>query len=235
MNNEALVSTILPVYNGERYLGEAIESILSDPYRPMEIIVIDDGSTDATFQVVERYPCVHYHFQPNQGSAAARNYGVSLATGNFFTFADADDLCVNEKVNRLMQAFQENPELEIAFGCVEQFGSPELPQQINWQNKERTSLVGYVPGGIMIRRASFFRVGLFEPNLQMGEVLDWFLRAKEKKLKEAILPDVIYRRRFHTTNKGVTQRSLQTEYVRVLKASLDRRRSQARHNILPDE
>jgi len=233
MNNEGLVTTIIPVYNCERYLGDAIESVLNDSYGPMEIIVVDDGSTDATSQIARSYPRVQYYFQPNHGSAAARNLGLSFAKGSFFAFADADDLCVNEKVNRLMRTFQENPELEIVLGCVEQFCSPELIGQ--GRREDKTSRIGYHPGAVLIRRESFFRVGLFESNLQLGEVADWFLRAREKKLRQAILQDVIYRRRLHTTNKGVSHRRLQTEYVRVLKASLDRRRSEARHNNHSDE
>ncbi len=87
-----LVSVVIPVYNGDRFIGQAIESVLSQTYSPLEIIVIDDGSTDQTEQALAPYlHQIQYLTQPNQGSAAARNSGLCVATGELIAFLDADD------------------------------------------------------------------------------------------------------------------------------------------------
>ena len=96
--DQPLISCIVPVFNGERYLGEALDSILAQTYRPLEIIVSDDGSTDGTAAVVASYgECVKYLWQVNAGEAAARNLGSSAAGGHFLAFLDADDLWHPEK------------------------------------------------------------------------------------------------------------------------------------------
>ncbi len=77
-----LVSVIVPAYNGERFLGEALQSVLAQDYAPLEVIVIDDGSTDGTAQVVQAFSPVRYVWQANQGSAVARNAGLRLASGD---------------------------------------------------------------------------------------------------------------------------------------------------------
>jgi glycosyltransferase involved in cell wall biosynthesis len=98
-----LISCVVPVFNGERYLGEALDSILAQTYRPLELLVVDDGSTDGTAALVTRYrDQIRPLFQPNAGQAAARNLGLSVARGEFVAFLDADDLWHPEKLARQM-------------------------------------------------------------------------------------------------------------------------------------
>src|SRR5438093_12571348 len=103
---QSMISCVVPVFNGERYLAEALESILEQSYRPLEIIVADDGSTDGTRAVVAHYGTqVRYLWQPNSGPAAARNLGLSAARGEFVAFLDADELGHPEKLERQMARF----------------------------------------------------------------------------------------------------------------------------------
>ena len=98
-----LISCVVPVFNGERYLGEALDSILAQTYRPLELLVVDDGSTDGAAALVTRYrDQTRPLFQPNAGQAAARNLGLSVARGEFVAFLDADDLWHPEKLARQM-------------------------------------------------------------------------------------------------------------------------------------
>ena len=83
---------------------------------------------------------------------------------------------------------------------------------------------GYHPGTMLIKRHAFFRVGLFETNWQVGEFISWYLRLRELELRTIMLPELVMWRRLHETNLGIRQRQSITDYVRVLKASLDRRR-----------
>jgi len=108
----SLISCIVPVFNGERYLGEALDSILGQTHRPLEIIVADDGSTDRTATVAAGYgDQIRYLYQPNAGTASACNLGLGAARGGFIAFLAADDLWHPEKLMRQMVRFRERPEL----------------------------------------------------------------------------------------------------------------------------
>ena len=128
MRFEALVSVIIPVRNGEAYLGAAIESVLAQTIPPLETIVVDDSSTDGSARVARSFgERVRYTSQPRGGSAAARNRGIQLARGNFFGFLDADDVWLPEKLAIQTAAFAADPELDLAFGLVVEFRAPDEP------------------------------------------------------------------------------------------------------------
>jgi glycosyltransferase involved in cell wall biosynthesis len=226
------ISVIIPVYNGERYLGEAIESTLSQTFPPIEIIVVDDGSTDGSAKAVKRFgKPVRYVFQSNSGTGAARNQGINLATGDLFAFIDQDDIWVEDKLDRQMSVFTAIPEAEMVFGHVRQFHSPELRKDIKQKIYCPKGLMpGYSPSAMLVKRSSFFRVGLFEPTWKIGEWANWYVRAVELGLKKIMLPDLVTLRRLHERNKGLHQAKEITEYARILKASLDRRRKTASTN-----
>ncbi|MGH7801949.1 MAG: glycosyltransferase family 2 protein [Thermodesulfobacteriota bacterium] len=225
LENEPLVSVIIPVYNGVRYLADAIESVLAQTYRPAEVIVVDDGSTDGSANIAKVYTSVRYYFQPNKGVGAARNSGVDLARGAFFAFLDADDIWIKDKLYSQMETFNADTTLDMVFGQVEQFLSPELDE-----NKKSTTnysgeiIPGYIAGTLLIKRESFFRAGYFATNWRVGEFIDWYTKAIEQGLKSCTIPGVVMKRRIHNDNTVLRERNSRTDYVRILKASLDRRR-----------
>lgn len=221
-----LVSVIIPVYNAEQYVAQAIESVLVQNYRPLEIIAVDDGSTDESATVVKNFSSVQYYFQSNGGISAARNRGIEQARGEFFAFLDADDLWVEDKLALQMSAFNNDPNLDIVFGHVQQFHSPELEtSSANPTPASESLMPGHIPSAMIIKRDSFFRVGLFETNWKLGEFASWYLRSLEEGLRNIMLPDLVTLRRIHQTNVGIRQRQEIKDYVRILKASLDRRRA----------
>lgn len=226
MNNISLISVIIPVYNGDKYLAEAVESVLSQTDFELEIIVVDDGSTDDTAKVVKSFgSSVRYYHQIKAGPGAARNKGISLAQGDYLSFLDADDLWTEDKMNRQWMAFEADPYLDIAFGHIQQFYSPELTQA----EKDRINIPfaimpGHHAGAMLIKKESFLRVGFFKE--EFGEFIDWYARATELNLKSIMLPDVLVKRRIHKTNLGISQRDQRSGYVHVLKAALDRRRAE---------
>jgi glycosyltransferase involved in cell wall biosynthesis len=227
MFSSDLISVIVPVYNCENYLPEAIESVLSQTYRPIEAVVVDDGSTDNSANIARRCgPLVRYCFQSNKGTGAARNKGVELARGNYLAFLDQDDLWVKHKLTRQMTAFQSNITLDMVFGHVEQFYSPDVYEETEKQAWIPREIVpGIHVGTLLITRDAFRRVGPFGTNFEIAEFVDWYLRATESGLRRQMLPDVLMRRRIHKANQGIYKRKHRAEYVRVLKAALDRRRS----------
>jgi glycosyltransferase involved in cell wall biosynthesis len=225
MNNTSLISVIIPVYNGDKYLAEAIESVLAQNGFRLEVIVVDDGSTDNTAKVAEKFSSsTRYFYQENSGPGAARNKGIALAMGDFISFLDADDLWTPDKMKQQWMAFEADPYLDMAFGHIQQFYSPELTQT----EKDRINIPieimpGHHAGTMLIKKKSFLSVGLFKK--EFGEFIDWYARAVELNLKSIMLPDVLVKRRIHRTNLGISQRDQRSGYVHVLKAALDRRRA----------
>jgi glycosyltransferase involved in cell wall biosynthesis len=224
-----LVSCIVPVYNGERYLAEALDSILGQSHQPLQVIVVDDGSTDGTAAVAARYgERVEYYRQPNAGAATARNLGLSLARGEFVAFLDADDLWHSDKLRRQVARFQARPELEMCLTHAQNFWVPELrEEQLSLQHHPRAQAVpGYSSVTLLARHQLFEAVGSFNTALRLGESIDWFVRAAEYGAVVEVLPDVLVYRRVHSAN-SIRRRAVESrrEYLAILKASLDRRRA----------
>ncbi len=227
----ATISIIIPVFNAERYLAEAIESVLMQAVKPLEIFVVNDGSTDESEKVAKRFANdVHYILQENKGASAARNRGINLAKGSLLAFLDADDVWTAHKLELQLKVLKNNPELDMVFGTVEQFVSPELDaENRNSLRSELKKMPGYHVGTMLIKRESFQQVGLFREDLQLAEFIDWFNRAEDMKLHYKVLPEVVMKRRIHTTNQGLYKRQHMKDYARVLKATLDRRRAENKH------
>lgn len=222
----ALISVVIPVYNRERYLGEAVESVLCQSYKPIEIIVVDDGSTDGCPEVLKDFAAdVRYVSQPHGGAGVARNRGVALSQGSFISFLDSDDIWGKDKLLLQMNAIDKDSGLDMVFGHIQQFHSPELDEETKAKIYcPSGKMPGYVAGTMLIRRESFEKVGSFAVEWKTGEFIDWYSRAVERGLKSVMLPEVVMRRRLHTTNMGVSERDARIDYVRILKASLNRRR-----------
>jgi glycosyltransferase involved in cell wall biosynthesis len=221
-----LISVIIPVYNAERYLAEAIESVMSQTLPPDEIIIVDDGSTDESHQVAKRFAKpVLYYYQSQAGPGAARNLGVALAKGDWLTFLDADDLWLPDKLARQMDLLKLDKELEMVFGGVEQFISPDLDEfhRPNLRIQSQT-FKGYHVGTMIIRRAAFAKVGFFSTALRVGEFIDWFARTQEKGLKSRLMPEIVMRRRIHDNNLMQREGNIGGDYARILKKALQRRR-----------
>jgi glycosyltransferase involved in cell wall biosynthesis len=128
--DQPLISCIVPVYNGELYLGEAIHSILAQTYRPLEVIVVDDGSRDGTYDVAANYgDRLRYVRQANAGPGAARNHGLNLARGEYVAFLDADDIWHPEKLMRQMDRFRARAELQISVTHIQNFWILELQEE----------------------------------------------------------------------------------------------------------
>lgn len=217
------VSAVIPVYNGEAYLREAMESVLAQDYRDLELIVIDDGSTDGSADIARSFgDRVRYHYQPNAGLSAAQNAGVAQARGAYIAYLDCDDLWVPHKTSRQVAVLDRDPQVDLVFGQVEQFYSPDLPAVD--ARKPPPVMAGYSTGTMLARIGVFDRVGPFSSEFRVGEFLDWYGRAKDAGLRSIMLEEVLMRRRIHGGNMGVRERGNRGDYLRVFKASLDRRR-----------
>lgn len=172
----ALVSIIIPCYNHGRYLAEAIESVQHQTHQQIEIIVIDDGSTDNTLTVCRNYPKVRYVRSERIGLSAARNTGVQHSSGQFLVFLDADDLLLPAALQTNLKYFMQQPELAFVSGAHERTtgtGDP-LPAQPP-QEKEKDNYWSLLHGNyiameatVMYRRELFFHFH-FDPRLPVCE------------------------------------------------------------------
>ena len=227
MQCHPLISVIIPVYNCDRYLSEAIDSVLAQTYPPSEIIVLDDGSTDDSGAVAQHYrTSVRYEYQTHGGVGSARNRGAELAQGNFLAFLDADDLWAEDKLHDQIAAFSREPDLEAIFGMMQQFHSPDLTQLEKDQIVCPAQLMeGYHASAMLLKRETFFRVGLFETHLQVGEFVSWYARATDLKVQTKLLDQLVAWRRLHRSNTSLLRSHAKKDFARLLKASLDRRRA----------
>lgn len=228
-NPAQLVSVVIPCYNNERYLSAAIDSVLAQDHRPLEILVVDDGSTDDSGTIALQYGSpVRLLSQSNQGIASARNTGVKVTSGYFLAFLDSDDLWSPDKLAIQMKALEESPETDCAFAHAEQFHSPDLsPSEREKIYCPPGPLPARHPSAMLIHREAFMRVGLFDESLTVAEFVDWMARGTDSNLRSIVLPDILLRRRLHRSNTGITQRGARRDFARVLKAALDRRRQAA--------
>ncbi|RPI11976.1 MAG: glycosyltransferase family 2 protein, partial [Acidobacteriales bacterium] len=224
-----LVSVLMPAYNAAAYIAEAIESALYQTWQPVEVIVVNDGSTDETSGAVRRYvPPVRLFDQCHAGIGASRNRALEEAHGEYIAMLDADDYWPPEKLERQMAVLTSRPEVDFVFGAVSQFVSPELSS--DEEERRRPSTVsgpGLIAGTCLGRRTAFARVGPFRADLKVGEFVDWWARAAELGARSVSLPEVMLHRRLHRNNTVTRERAAQSDYVRVVHAALARRRAKA--------
>jgi glycosyltransferase involved in cell wall biosynthesis len=218
---------MIGAYNAAPYLGEAIESALSQDYEPIELIVVDDGSTDETADVARSFAQAKVIQQENGGNGAARNLAVENASGELYAFLDADDRFTPGKLSRQKAALDADPDLDMVFGHVREFFSPELDEETcaSLRPPAPGPMPWTAPNLMLIRRGSFERVGPFSTAVRVGVTVDWFARAQEAGLRHTILPEVVLERRLHTQNNGLRERASRSQYLDVIRQAMERRRA----------
>ncbi len=226
---EQKISVILPVYNAGIYLEEALESIFSQTVQPLEIIAINDGSTDASPEVLQRYAKkLHIVSRENRGLSATLNQAIGLANGDLLAFLDADDLWLPDKSAQQLAFLTKHPEKEACFGMMRQFISPELPDEIkNTILCPSAIQKGMMKLTLLIRREAFERVGWFDETLNRGDFIDWFSRAQDASLSYFVLPELVASRRLHR-NSMSSQYQNEKDLIMIAKAVMDRRRNALR-------
>lgn len=226
------ISVIIPVYNAEKYLGEAVESVLNQTVMPLEIILVDDGSTDQSTDIAKNYfPDVYLITQENKGGAGARNTGIRHSKGDLLAFLDDDDIWPPDHLEKLLALLKTRKELHLAFGHVQQFVSGEIESLSHRIPEGHEIMPGYVAGASLTKKVVFDEVGLFNEDLVLAEYIDWFSRAKDAGFLFDIIDDVVLKRRIHGNNIGITKRDHRIDYIKVLKQSINRKRENKKNDI----
>jgi glycosyltransferase involved in cell wall biosynthesis len=222
---ENLVSVIIPVFNAASFLPQAVASIDRQGYHPLEIIVVDDGSTDNTAEVARSLASVsRYLYQENKGPSAARNLGLKQATGEFIAFLDADDQWPLGKLDLQLGRLRAEPQLDVVLGRIQYISLPGAAAiDLVFETEDRTLTHVHLGSGVY-RRPVFERVGLFEESLRYSEDVDWFMRAREEDISMVILGDVTLLYYLHAGNMTREMTVERSNLAAVMRLSLERRR-----------
>jgi glycosyltransferase involved in cell wall biosynthesis len=225
MAEPPLISVIIPVFNGAHFLREAVHSVLAQNYPCLEIIIVDDGSTDDIDAAVATLPIdVRFFKQANAGPAAARNHGIREAAGTLIAFLDVDDLWPRDNLGALAARLVQDSELMVSTG----FGQLKKLDLATGHYKDLGTplLKPYFIGAGLYRREIFERVGLFDPTLVFGEDNDWYRRLIESGLNWERVQQVSLFVRRHGKNMTaqLTPKELQKTILLAAKRVIDRTR-----------
>jgi len=220
------VSCIIPVYNGEEFISEAIKSALHQSHPLLEIIVVDDGSTDATSRLVEAFKeaRIRYVVQSNAGCTDARNHGLRLAKGEFVSMLDADDIWEFEKTARQLERFSERPEVEACTTLMQNFWAAELQEEARSNPHLAVPQPG-VASTFMCRKEVVDRVGYLDPRYPDRDLQEWLLRLRESGGQYAVLEQVLVRRRVHANNMSRGRAPGESQLLDLASRLLERKRS----------
>lgn len=200
---QPFVSVIIPTYNRGKFIKKAIESVLSQTYRNYEIIVVDDGSTDKTGEVLKEFHGrseIIYLYKENGGVSSARNMGIKKAKGDYIAFLDSDDTWMPQKLERQIEYISDNPEKVMVgteFVIYDDSGNKlgksgltdEFPADKNELLVYLLSKPPLLPSTLMIKKEVFDIVGGFDEDLSTAVDLDFNIRAALKDIKMAIVDE----------------------------------------------
>ena len=227
MSTNPTVSCVIPVLNGERFLSESIESVLAQSYAVIEIIVVDDGSTDGTKGVATGFgKRVIYLHQQNAGPSSARNRGIQRASTDFVAFLDSDDVWHPHKTAIQLARFDERPELAVCTAHMQSFWSAEAEHEIlALENNMLTEVQPNLGSSFMARRSVFQTAGVLDTAFKHRDLQELIVRATDQGLVMECLPDVLVKRRIHNANMSRHRSNEgETELLAIASARLARRR-----------
>ena len=204
-----LVSVVIPVFNAERYLREAIDSVLAQEGVNVEIIAIDDGSTDGSPDILATYEGrIVCRRQTNSGQAMAMNEALKLATGEYVAYLDADDVCLPDRLSAQVRYLQSYPHIDLVYTATEYIeadGRSMGVKRVNPPDPLRLLFLNDVPHStVMHRRAALDRVGVFDASY-LNHDWDLWVRFSESS-RLGFIPTPLVRYRVHPTNVSRTRR-----------------------------
>lgn len=230
MTERGTVSVVIAVYNGERFIADAIRSALQQTRPVLEIIVVDDGSTDATAAVVSGFPDVMLLQQPNAGPSAARNRAIGIARGEYIAPLDADDMWPADRLDIMGSVLDNEPHVAAVVGLQQLRVEPGVPIPSWVPNGDvdaaRGEDLARPTGSMLTRRSAFDAIGVFDEELRHGEDTDWYLRAQDAGLEIRSIQDIVLIRRIHGGNLTMDVEAQRRARFVVLQRRMARRRAQ---------
>ncbi len=219
MTNKPIISVMMPTYNNAKYIKQAIESIYAQNYDNIEIIVVDDGSTDNTKEIVQQYKDIKYFYIEHKGISVARNTALENAKGEYIAFLDSDDYWLPNKLNTQMQYFKDHPDCEIVFTKYENFFEDEKLKTNKRAMHEKMMekfLKQYLPSSI-IKKELFEKYGTFGENFSGVEDTVFLYRLLKKGVSIShIILKVFYIRRIHGQNATLNYSQETVKYITAI-------------------
>lgn len=197
------VSVIIPVYNGEAFLDQCIESIINQSMTPHQILIIDDGSTDGSKEIAQGYSNIEYVHQKNLGVASARNLGLSMATGEFVAFIDQDDFWNKEALAQRLSYVEAHNDARVVLGKQYWFldGLKEKPSWVKSEQMDH-DLNGFLMGCALLKKDLFDEFGIFDTSFRFCSDFDWFFRLKDGGVAFHQIEQTILNKRIHAKNES---------------------------------
>lgn len=230
---DPLVSVIIPTYNRAHFLGQAIQSALDQTYPQVEVIVIDDGSTDDTAAVVAGFgDRVRYVHQENSGVSAARNHGLRLARGATIAFLDSDDLLMPHKLETQIAYLEANPAVGMVYAShefIHEDGRYHSTCRLHPSSATYHRLLAECKialPSVLVRRSVLNAVGGFDETMRIGEDIDLWVRIA-RHYPIGVIEEPLARIRRHAANSARTPDDLRVAYFRIIDQNLDRERLNA--------
>lgn len=226
MNKEdsPLISVLIPAFNCEKYIREALESVFAQTYQNFEVIAVDDGSTDQTAQIISSFPAVHYYYQEHRGVAAARNLALENAEGKWIAFLDSDDRWDHNKLQLQMDYLTKHPDCCIIFSGVENFCDIPLDRRTARQQELLEAKMYQILPSALIDSTLFKKIGLFNTECAYGEDTEWLIIAGLMGIDTSEqLPGILYQRRIHEDNISAAHKSICSKDILAMKARIIRK------------
>jgi len=218
------ISVIIPVFNGVQFLPDAVRSILAQDYPSLDIVIVDDGSTEDVAAAVRSLPVdVRLFRQDNAGPAAARNRGIREATGELLAFLDVDDEWPAGNLQHMSSVLLTTPGLDVVIGHGQLMRSDASGGAAPFVGNPLESFPWYIAAALF-RRDAFVKIGQFDETLRFAEDIDWFQRAEEAGLAVKRLPNISLLVRRHAGNMTRGKSLVEMNALRVFKMALDRKR-----------
>lgn len=228
MSDRPLVSVIMAVKDGERFIAQALDSIQAQTYTNHETVVVDGASTDRSVEIARRYPGVRVIPETGAGFSGAWNDGIGAARGRLIAILDSDDVWEPEKLERQVEVLERRPEVDYVITRMRFFLEPgeECPPPFRPHLFENDH-VAHMPSALLARRELFDTVGLFSTTeYTVSSDIDWFARAKDSPAVLAVVDEPLVSKRVHDSNlSNVGAQDLNRQIVALLHDSVARRRA----------
>jgi len=212
------ISVIMPVKNGKNYMQEAINSIKKQNVE-IELIVINDGSTDETAQIAKENGCTVLTHEKSRGQVVAKNTGLKVTNGDYIMFCDHDDILSDDAIQTMLEEFNKDNELQVVNAKIKDFISPDAKNQN--QTIKNDPYYGCLAGSILFKKEVFDKIGLFDENVQAGEIIALMTKLEQNNIKIKKIDFVSSNRRIHDTNYGKTAKKSEfKDYAALLRAKM---------------
>lgn len=221
-----LISVVIPAHNAAAFLAPTLASVFAQDHRPIEVILVDDGSTDDTLAIAKSWsPALRVCHQDNAGPSAARNRGIAMAEGEYLAFIDADDTWLPGRLHRHVAILTERPDLDMVLGLVQlDYGAGE--DALRFRSDE-PAIALFSFGAGLFRRGLFQLVGPLSEDLRNTEDADWFMRARDCGANWLVDQQSVLVYRRHGANMTEQLPLPKSEVFRVLARAVARRRAGA--------